>query len=154
MGFQLTGWGGWRTVVGLAKIAGVRDMSVSYARALQLAQDYTAAWNTGDPAQVAGFFAQDGGIVINRGTPWVGREGVAAMAAGFYADVPDLALVCDGVRVTGDHMVYLWTFTGTHSGTGRKLRIEGMEEWDLSPDLQVQASRGWFDPAEWARQTA
>ena len=129
-------------------------MSVSEGAAQQLADDYTAAWNTGDPANVAAFFAVAGEIVINRGTPWVGRDGVAAMAAGFYADVPDLALVCDGIRVTGDHMVYLWTFTGTHAGTGAKLRIAGMEEWDLTADLLVQHSRGWFDPEEWARQTA
>ncbi len=127
-------------------------MTVSDSDAQRLAKGYTAAWNTGKPENVAGFFAPSGGIVINRGTPWTGREGVAAMAAGFYADVPDLALVCDGVRAMGDHMVYLWTFTGTHAGTGRKLRISGVEEWDLGPDLLVQASRGWFDPAEWTRQ--
>lgn len=127
-------------------------MAVSQAAAMRLAEDYTAAWNTGKPENVAAFFAESGGIVINRGDPWQGRAGVAAMAAGFYADVPDLALVCDGVRVAGDHMVYLWTFTGTHSGTGRKLRISGLEEWDLGADLKVTASRGWFDPEDWARQ--
>ena len=129
-------------------------MSVSDTAARQLADGYTAAWNTGKPENVAAFFAADGGIVINRGTLWAGRDGVAAMAAGFFADVPDLALVCDGLRVMGDHVVYLWTFTGTHSATGRKLRISGVEEWDLTADLKVQASRGWFDPQEWARQTA
>ncbi|MGL4236848.1 ester cyclase [Tabrizicola sp.] len=128
-------------------------MAISGEAAARLARDYTSAWNTGVPGSVAAFFAEGGGIVINRGSPWEGRAGVAAMAAGFYADVPDLALVCDGVRVAGDHMVYLWTFTGTHSGTGRKLSISGWEEWDLGPDLKVQASRGWFDAAEWARQT-
>ena len=92
--------------------------------------------------------------MINRGTPWVDWAGVAAMAAGFFADVPDLALVCDGFRVAGDHMVYLWTFTGTHSGTGRKLHISGLEEWDLTDDMKVQTSRGWFDGQDWARQTS
>jgi uncharacterized protein (TIGR02246 family) len=127
-------------------------MSISETDARRLADGYTAAWNTGDPAKVAAFYAPEGEIVINRGTPWVGRERVAAMAAGFYADVPDIAIVCDGMRIMGDHMVYLWTFTGTHSGTGRPLRISGVEEWDLGPDLLVQASRGWFDTAEWTRQ--
>ena len=127
-------------------------MTISDAAARQLAADYTAAWNTGRPEAVAGFFTEDGGIVINRGTPWQGRSGVAEMAAGFYADVPDLALVCDGIRLAGSHMVYLWTFTGTHSGTGRPLRIAGWEEWDLGDDMKVTASRGWFDAGEWARQ--
>lgn len=128
-------------------------MGVSITTAERLAQDYTSAWNTGQPDKVAAFYAETGGIVINRGAPWQGRAAVATMAAGFYADVPDLALVCDGMRVMGDHMIYLWTFTGTHSGTGRKLRISGAEEWELGADLLVQASRGWFDPEEWARQT-
>lgn len=129
-------------------------MGVTCAAAEDLADRYTAAWNTGQPGAVAEFFAETGGIVINRGTPWVGRAGVAAMAAGFFADVPNLALTCDGVRLAGTHMVYLWTFTGTHSGTGRALRIEGWEEWDLDDGLKITASRGWFDAGEWARQTA
>jgi uncharacterized protein (TIGR02246 family) len=129
-------------------------MMVETKAAEKLATDYTAAWNTGRPEAVAAFYAETGSIVINRGAPWVGREGVVAMAAGFFADVPDLALVCDGVRAMGDHVVYLWTFTGTHSGSGRPLRISGVEEWDLDGDGKVAASRGWFDGAEWERQTS
>jgi uncharacterized protein (TIGR02246 family) len=44
---------------------------------------YTRAWNSGSAEAVAGFYADDGSIVINRGTPWNGRAGVTAMAAGF-----------------------------------------------------------------------
>ena len=84
---------------------------------------YTAAWNSGSAEAVASFYAATGGIVINRGTPWEGRAGVQAMAEGFFADVPDLTLTCDGLRVAGDHVVYLWTFTGHHAGTGNPLRI-------------------------------
>ncbi len=128
-------------------------MALSEMQAATLAAAYTAAWNTRRPEAVAGFFAETGGIVINRGPLWQGRAGVAAMAAGFYADVPDLTLQCDGVKLAGSHMLYLWTFTGTHAGTGGKLRITGWEEWELSEDLEVTASRGWFDPEEYARQT-
>ena len=66
--------------------------------------------------------------MINRGDPWLNRKGVAEMAAGFYPDVPDLNLVCDGVRAAGDHMVYLWTFTGHDANTGNPLKIQGLEE--------------------------
>jgi uncharacterized protein (TIGR02246 family) len=128
-------------------------MTLSIDAANSLATSYTKAWNSGKPDAVASFFAETGQIVINRGTPWENRSGVSAMAAGFFADVPDLSLVCDGLRVAGDHMVYLWTFTGTHFGTGNPLRIEGWEEWDLTPEGTVAASRGWFDGAEWGRQT-
>ena len=47
---------------------------------------------------LAVFYAKDGRIVINRGEPWEGRARVAEMAAGFFAEVPDLRLVCDELR--------------------------------------------------------
>ena len=127
-------------------------MPIDKEAVLEMAEAYTAAWNSGSPERVASFFAADGGIVINRGDPWKNRAGVAEMAAGFYADVPDLTLVCDKVRIAGTHVAYFWTFTGTHSGSGNPLRVEGWEEWDLDDDLKVKASRGWFDAEDYARQ--
>ncbi len=117
-----------------------------------LAAAYTAAWNSGDPHAVAGFFTADGTITINNATPWAGRAGVAAMAAGFFADVPDLALVCDGLRVAGPHIVYLWTFTGHDAATGNPLTISGWEEWNIGADGLIAGSAGWFDSADYARQ--
>ncbi len=46
----------------------------------------------------------------------------------FFTDVPDLSLRCDMVRVAGNHIAYMWTFTGTHSGSGNPLNIAGWEE--------------------------
>ena len=127
-------------------------MSVSLREARALAEAYTAAWNTGSPEAVAEFYSSDGQIVINRGTPWIGRKGIAEMAAGFFADVPDLALVCDDVRCAGTHVAYFWTFTGTHASTKNLLRIVGWEEWDLDENLKVLSSTGWYDAEEYARQ--
>lgn len=128
-------------------------MTASHEVASKFAAAYTAAWNSGSPEAVASFYAQDGQIVINRGEPWVGRKGVADMAAGFFADVPDLKLMCDDVRCAGSHVAYFWTFTGTHSSTRNRLRVVGWEEWDLDDDMKVVASRGWFDADDYARQT-
>ena len=129
-------------------------MPISQGEARELAKAYTAAWNTGSPAAVAAFYAPTGSIVINSGEPWKERAGVAQMAAGFFADVPDLALVCDGVRCAGGHVVYLWTFTGTDAGTKNQLSVSGWEEWDVDADLKVTSSRGWFDAENYARQVA
>ena len=74
------------------------------------------------------------------------------MAAGFFSDVPDMHLVCDGVRGSGDRAIYLWTFTGTHSATGRKLSVSGWEEWDLDDAGLVARSIGNFDAEDYARQ--
>jgi len=119
----------------------------------ELAAAYTAAWNTGRPEAVAAFFAAEGAITINDGIPWEGRDRVAQMAAGFYADIPDLNLVCDGLRTSGDHLVYLWTFTGTHAGTRKAVKVLGWEEWDVDAEGFIRLSRGWFDSEEYARQT-
>ncbi len=127
-------------------------MTIDHDRMRQVADAYTAAWNSGSAEAVAQFYAPDGGIVINRGRLWEGRTGVAEMAAGFFADVPDLALVCDGLRIAGDHVAYLWTFTGTAVTTGNALRIPGWEEWDVDAEYLVRSSRGWFDAADYARQ--
>ena len=128
-------------------------MTVDREKLASIAAAYTAAWNSGSPDAVASFYAPDGQIVINRGRPWVGRRGIADMAAGFFADVPDLHLVCDEVRCAGDHVAYFWTFTGTHAATKRPLRVVGWEEWDLDADFKIMASRGWYDAAEYERQT-
>jgi hypothetical protein len=75
------------------------------------------------------------------------------MAAGFYADIPDLSLTCDGTRVAGDHVVYLWTFTGTHAATKRRVSVSGWEEWELDATRKVSSSLGWYDAEDYARQT-
>ena len=129
-------------------------MKIDHGKVMDIAEAYTAAWNSGSPEAIAEFYAKDGRIVINRGEPWKGRTGIAEMAAGFFADVPDLALVCDKVRCAGDHVVFLWTFTGTHSETQNSLNVSGWEEWNLDEDLKVTASRGWFDANDYERQIA
>ena len=128
-------------------------MVITQNQAEKLAADYTAAWNTGSPEAVASFYAKDGVIVINRGDPWNNRAGVAEMASGFFADIPDLNLVCDAVRAAGDHVTYQWTFTGTHTASGNKVRVLGWEEWDINYAGEVQRSLGWFDSDEYSRQT-
>ena len=129
-------------------------MTIDPERMRKVAEAYTAAWNSGSAEAVAEFYAHDGRIVINRGDPWEKRAGVARMAAGFFADVPGLHLTCDGLRVSGDHVVYLWTFTGTDATTKNPLRVEGWEEWEVDAEHHVKSSRGWYDAADYALQAA
>ena len=74
------------------------------------------------------------------------------MAAGFHADVPDLVLQNDGIRSAGNHVVFLWTFTGHHAKTGSPVKVSGWEEWELDDSLKVKASLGWFDAEQYQRQ--
>lgn len=127
-------------------------MIISEGSISKMAEQYTAAWNSKSPDAVASFYAKEGEIIINRGDPWTGRSRVAEMASGFYADVPDLKLVCNEIRCAGSHAIYVWTFTGHDAKTGNPLEIRGWEEWEIDTDLKVRSSRGWFDAEEYARQ--
>jgi uncharacterized protein (TIGR02246 family) len=130
----------------------IGQMPLSAEAVAKMAQDYTAAWNSKSADMVASFCAEDGEIAINRADPWTGRSRVAEMAAGFYADVPDLTLTCDAIRLAGTHAVYAWTFTGHDANTGNLLTIRGWEQGELGGDLKEVTSRGWFDAEDYARQ--
>jgi hypothetical protein len=103
---------------------------------------------------VASFFTPDGSITINRGEPSKGTAALEEMAAGFYAAVPDITVYCDDVRAAGDHVLLLWTFDGHHAETNAFLTVAGWEEWDLTADLKIKTSLGWFDAEDYARQIA
>lgn len=129
-------------------------MAFSQSELDALAQSYTEAWNSKIPENVASFHTSKSSIIINRGEPSIGHSGLTAMAAGFHADVPDLHLTCDGIRGAGNHVIYLWTFTGHHAETGNQLKVTGWEEWELDDDMKVTSSLGWFDGEEYDRQVA
>lgn len=117
-----------------------------------LARQYTEAWTSRKPDAVAGFYADDGQIVINDGEPHVGNEAIAAMAAGFYAEFPDLVVHCDLPRLAGNKGIFVWTLEGHHAETGNFVRVGGWEEWELDANMKVIRSRGWFDASEYDRQ--
>lgn len=127
-------------------------MSIDQATLDDLGIRYTEAWNSKIPENVASFHTPNSQIIINRGEPSVGHEGLTAMAAGFHADVPDLVLTNDGIRGAGDHVVFLWTFTGHDATTGNPLNVSGWEEWEVDSDLKVTSSLGWFDADDYQRQ--
>jgi nuclear transport factor 2 (NTF2) superfamily protein len=127
-------------------------MSFDQAGLDNLATRYTDAWNSKIPENVAAFHLSSSQISINRGEPSVGHDGLTAMAAGFHSDVPDLVLQNDGIRSAGNHVVYLWTFTGHDAQTGNPLKISGWEEWDLDENLKVTSALGWFDGEDYQRQ--
>ena len=127
-------------------------MSINQARLEALATKYADAWNSKVPENVASFHDSKSQITIIRGDPSVGFEALTAMAAGFHADVPDLVLQSDGIRSAGNHVVFMWTFTGHDAGTGNPLNVSGWEEWELDDNMKVTSSLGWFDAEDYQRQ--
>lgn len=125
------------------------------AQLQDFATRYTAAWCSQDAASVAAFFAEDGSLTINAGTPAVGRAGITASAQSFMTAFPDLVVAMDSLVPAGDLVRYHWTLTGTNTGpegTGHPVRISGFEEWRFGPDGLVAESQGHFDAAEYDRQ--
>jgi len=127
-------------------------MSTDPEKIRAIAAGYAAAWNSGRPDAVASFFAENGTIVINRGAPWTGLAKVAEMAAGFDGDLADMTVCCDALRIAGDHVASIRTFTGTQRGSGKPLDVKGREEWDPDADGKAALSRGWYDSTDYGHQ--
>jgi predicted ester cyclase len=121
----------------------------------KLAERYTAAWSSQDPASVASFYSTDGWPSVNDGPPAVGRIAITEVARGFMTDFPDLKVSMDSLSVNGDLVIYRWTLAGTNTGpggTGKRVRVSGFEEWRIGADGLIAESRGHFDAAEYQRQ--
>lgn len=119
------------------------------------AADYTAAWCSGDPQRVAGFYSETGALSVNGAEPAVGREAIAGVAREFMTSFPDLRVVMDELELQAHHPIYRWTLTGTHTGpggTGRPVTVSGYEVWTIGEDGLIEASRGSFDAEDYERQ--
>lgn len=119
------------------------------------AERYAAAWCSQEPAKVAAFFANDGALTVNGGTPAVGREAIIEVAQGFMTAFPDLEVLFDRLESLGDRICFHWTLIGTNTGpggTGMKVRISGHESWLIDDDGLIADSLGQFDASEYERQ--
>ena len=121
------------------------------------AKQYTAAWCSQDAARVASFFAPNGSLTINQGSPAVGRAAITAAAQGFLSAFPDMIVRMDALERAGNGFLYRWTLIGTNTGpggTGKRVRISGYEEWIIGGDRLIAKSLGHFDEADYRRQLA
>ena len=119
------------------------------------ARRYTAAWCSQDAASVAAFFAPSGSRAINGGAPAVGRSAITAAVQSFMTDFPDLEVAMDDLLDQGEEVIYKWTLSGANTGpggTGKRVRINGFEEWRIGGDGLIAESLGHFDSAEYQRQ--
>ena len=130
-------------------------MPFDHAQLHDFAVRYTAAWCSKDPASVADFYAPNGSLTINGGTPSVGHTAIMQTALKFMTAFPDLTVHFDNLAVEKDAIHYHWTLLGTNTGpggTGHKIRISGFENWKLNPDGLILESRGTFDQKDYQRQ--
>ena len=119
------------------------------------ASRYAKAWCSQDPESVAAFFAEEGSLSVNDGTPAVGRPAIAKEARGFMKTFPDLVVTMDEVSRESDGTKFHWTLTGTNTGPGgtrKRVRISGYELWKIDNEGVIAESKGCFDSAEYERQ--
>ena len=121
----------------------------------RLAEGYTAAWCSQNPASVAAFYDETGSLSVNEDPPAVGREAITQVAQGFMTAFPDMTVVMDALHLQADGVIYHWTLTGTNKGpggTGRSVNISGFEVWEIGANGLIASSHGHFDSDEYRRQ--
>lgn len=116
---------------------------------------YAAAWCSQHPDSVAAFFASNGSLSVNKDSPAVGRVAIAKVAQGFMTAFPDMIVAMDSLVTTSGNTAFHWTLAGSNTGsngTGKKVRISGVEIWQLDKDGLILKSDGSFDAVEYNRQ--
>lgn len=116
---------------------------------------YAAAWSGQNAEAHANFFAPDGSQIVNNGTPAVGRDAIAKVAQSYMTAFPDMLVVCDSLSTTSKGIEFHWTLTGTNTGpngTGKKVKISGVEILRFNSDGLITESNGGFDENEYKRQ--
>jgi predicted ester cyclase len=132
-----------------------KPQKMNFAELQKFAESYAGTWCSQKPESVAAFYAQDGALSVNDGPPAVGRQTIAEVARGFMHDLPDMKVTMNKVVADANGIFFHWTLTGTNTGpggTGKRVRISGYEEWQLSNEGLIANSQGHFDNAVYERQ--
>ena len=126
-----------------------------YDKMIEFGQNYTAAWNSKQPEQMASFYAVDGILIINKGTPAAGTKQLEETARSFMEAFPDMILTMDSLSMQNGTYRYYWTFKGTNTGpggTGNKVDFSGFEEWTMNEEGLIEKSIGTFDAEDYQKQ--
>ena len=128
---------------------------MSRAELTDFATRYATAWSGQDPAAFSEFYAENGSLSVNDGTPSVGRAAITGTARAYMTAFPDMVVRLDSLSRDGDQAIFHWTWTGTNTGpggTGRRVQLTGYERWTMGADGLIADSKGHFDAAEYQRQ--
>lgn len=143
-------------VLVLTILTGCRSENSDHEKMVQLGEKYTAAWNSKNPDNMASFYAEDGSLTVNNGTPAVGRKALAETARSYMEAFPDMVLSMDSLTEEKNGTYhYYWTFKGTNTGpggTGNKVDFSGFEAWTMNDQGLIQTSIGSYDAGEYQNQ--
>ena len=132
-----------------------KTVKSDYDKMLEFGLQYTDAWNSKVPEKMALFYAEDGTLIVNNGTPAVGRKQLAETAKSYMEAFPDMVLTMDSLTKEKETYRYYWTFKGTNTGpngTGNKVDFSGFEEWTMNEEGLVRKSIGTYDADDYTKQ--
>jgi len=121
----------------------------------KLAEEYTEAWCSQTPSEVASFYEDNGSLSVNGGPAAVGRSAIGDIARGFMSEFPDLKVHFNDLEFIDNEIRYHWTLTGTYThqnGIERKVCISGYEVWEIGTSGLIANSKGQFDSEDYQRQ--
>lgn len=134
---------------------GCESNKCEHEKMVEFGEKYTAAWNSKKPANMASFYAEDGSLTVNNGTPAVGRDQLARTAKSYMEAFPDMELTMDSLEADSDTYRYHWTFKGTNTGsggTGNKVVFSGFERWTMNNEGLIEKSIGTYDAEDYNKQ--
>lgn len=123
-------------------------------RATELAREYTKAWNSNVPKNVASFYTDDARLIVN-GDTMQGKLTVINFAKSFMRNFPDMELTMDSLVADEDTYRYYWSFAGTYEGpygNGNKVVFSAFEKWTINEEGLIETSVGIYDEASFREQ--
>ena len=111
-------------------LIGCESQKSDYEKMLEFGENYTAAWNSKNPKKMASFYAEDGTLTVNNGTPAIGREQLAVTARSYMEAFPDMVVSLDLYR---NEQRTWWN------------RKQGQVQWLRTMDLERRRSGSKID---------
>ena len=113
---------------------------------------YFLAIRAMDADAFANSFAEDGTTFDPVGSPAItGRDGLRDFFQSICKNFKSVALEEDSIFVAGNGAAVKWTGHGT-STSGREVKFEGIDVFDINADGKIQTVRAYWNPAEMIAQ--
>lgn len=113
---------------------------------------YFLATRAMDAEAFANTFAEDGTTFDPVGTPGItGRDAIKEFLASICKNFKSVGLTEESVFVAGNGAAVKWTGRGT-SATGKEVKFEGIDVFEINEDGKIQTVRAYWNPAEMIAQ--
>jgi steroid delta-isomerase len=121
-------------------------------RISRVVRNYFLAIRAMDAEAFANSFAEDGTTYDPVGSPGItGRDGLREFLTSICKNFKSVGLTEDAVFVAGNGAAVKWTGKGT-SNSGREVRFEGIDVFEINEDGKIQTVHAYWNPAEMIAQ--